>query len=78
VSDTGPGISEEEHSHIFEPFWQAEDYQVRREGRGVGLGLSIARQLVLRMDGKINVESKPGKGTIFKVVLPISPRSIKN
>lgn len=73
VSDTGPGISEETQSHIFEPFWQADDYEVR-EGRGVGLGLSIAKQLVLRMGGKIVVESEIGKGTTFKATLPIGPR----
>jgi signal transduction histidine kinase len=70
VKDTGIGIALESQAQIFEPFHQADEKTSRKYG-GVGLGLSIAQQLVQAMKGSIQVESKPGQGSIFSVRLPI-------
>jgi len=70
VSDTGRGISREQISIIFDPFRQA-DSGVMREHGGVGLGLSIVQQLVTQMNGEITVESQPGVGSTFSVILPL-------
>jgi PAS domain S-box-containing protein len=76
VSDTGIGIPEAELAHVFEPFYQVqlEDSQRRR---GAGLGLSIAHQLVDLMGGKISVESRAGRGSVFTVLLPME-RAVSN
>ena len=64
VKDTGIGIQEEKLKHIFERFTQAEESTTRRFG-GTGLGLNIVKQLVESQKGKINVKSKPGRGSEF-------------
>ena len=69
VSDTGIGIEKEKLKTIFERFQQAEDSVTRKYG-GTGLGLSIVNDLVLLQNGKIDVESEPGKGTTFRVIIP--------
>lgn len=69
VSDTGPGISEQERAVIFEEYKQARSERLRR--RGTGLGLAITRRLVLLHHGSIHVESELGRGSTFKVLLPI-------
>ena len=68
VSDTGEGIPPEDLDRIFERFYRA-DKSRQREG-GVGLGLSIAREVVQRHGGTISAESKPGEGSCFTVRLP--------
>ncbi len=71
VSDTGIGIPKEAQSYIFDPFRQVND-AITRDNRGVGLGLAITYQLVELMNGKILLESEPGRGTTFTVKLPIA------
>jgi two-component system OmpR family sensor kinase/two-component system sensor histidine kinase BaeS len=70
VEDNGPGISEEDLSHLFDRFWRAEKSRTRAEG-GAGLGLAIAKQLVELHGGTIAVESKLGQGTKFWFSLPV-------
>ncbi len=70
TTDTGDGIPPEAQKYIFESFRQVESSASRQYG-GVGLGLSIVKQLVELMKGKIAVESEPGKGSTFTVILPL-------
>ena len=70
ILDTGAGIPKEAQSYIFEPFRQV-DNAITRDNRGVGLGLSITKQLVDIMGGRIDVESEVGRGSIFTIILPI-------
>lgn len=70
VHDTGIGMTADFLEHIFEPFTQADASTSRRYG-GTGLGVSIAKQLTELMGGTIRVTSEVGRGTIFKVHLPI-------
>ena len=67
ISDTGCGISKKNLKNIFEPF-----FTTKQEGKGVGLGLSIAYGIIARHNGSIEVKSELNKGSSFKVVLPIS------
>jgi len=69
VSDQGPGIDPRFRSRLFEKFAQADSSDRRALG-GTGLGLYISRALVERMGGRILVESEPGKGSTFTVLLP--------
>lgn len=71
VSDTGIGIPVEAHALIFEPFHKVNSSPVR-DNRGIGLGLSITKQLVDLMGGKITLNSEIGIGSTFTVILPIN------
>jgi signal transduction histidine kinase len=71
VADTGIGIPIEELGHIFDRFYQVEDHMTRRHG-GMGLGLSIVKGLVELHGGQVSVESIPGRGSCFNVLLPKS------
>lgn len=64
VEDTGPGISEEGLTRLFQPFQQLDDSSTRRFG-GTGLGLTIARRIARQMDGDVTVYSSPGAGSTF-------------
>jgi two-component system OmpR family sensor kinase/two-component system sensor histidine kinase BaeS len=70
VADTGQGITPEDLPYIFERFWRGERSR-SRAGGGTGLGLAITRQLVAMHEGTIRVESELGRGTVFRVVLPV-------
>jgi signal transduction histidine kinase len=70
VSDTGVGISLEDQLHIFERFYQVDKSRRGGPGRGVGLGLAIARQIIEAQGGTIQIYSIPGRGTDFIVFLP--------
>jgi signal transduction histidine kinase len=69
VRDTGAGIPQAEIDHVFEPFFQAEHATTRRVS-GIGLGLTIARDLARRMEGEVTLASKVGTGTTASVILP--------
>ena len=69
VKDTGVGISHEMLDQVFEPFFQAERGSTRRFA-GVGLGLTIARELARGMNGQLDIASEEGTGTTASVVLP--------
>ena len=68
IQDTGPGISPEDLPHIFEPF-----YTTKKEGKGVGLGLSVCYGIIERHDGTIEVSSTLGRGSTFIIELPLHP-----
>lgn len=71
ISDTGIGIPEEAHATIFEPF-QKVNSSLTRNNRGVGLGLTITKQLIELLGGQIILASEVGKGSTFLVMLPIN------
>ena len=71
VRDSGIGIAEDRLQHIFDPFAQADASMSRRFG-GTGLGTTIARQLTELMGGSIQVESRLGAGSLFRVQLPLA------
>jgi two-component system, NtrC family, sensor kinase len=66
VSDNGCGMDTETQRKIFDPF-----FTTKAVGIGTGLGMSISHRLVMELDGHIEVESEVGKGSIFRVVLPL-------
>ncbi|HBE88448.1 MAG TPA: hypothetical protein DDW67_04825 [Elusimicrobia bacterium] len=70
VRDTGSGMSPEVMSHLFEPF-----FTTKPEGEGTGLGLSIVYGVVAQLGGGIEVDSAPGRGTEFRVYLPVTSPS---
>ncbi len=67
ISDDGEGIATENLSNIFKSF-----YTTKLPSRGTGLGLSISKAIILRHRGEISVESTPGKGTTFNIILPLN------
>jgi signal transduction histidine kinase len=66
VDDSGPGVAIEEQERIFRPFWSRDD-------SGTGLGLAIAHELAVALGGRIELDSRPGHGSRFKLVLPAGP-----
>jgi len=72
IADTGPGIPEDHLSQIFEPF-----FTTKEEGKGTGLGLSLAYRIVENHGGHISAESTPGKGTTFRIELPVGSKNNK-
>lgn len=77
VKDTGIGIPSQQLGRIFERFYQVGKWPVE----GAGIGLSMVREYVRLLDGHIEVESRPGEGSVFSIFLPIkntAPRRISN
>lgn len=72
VEDTGGGIAAEDQQRIFEPFVQVDNSDAREHG-GAGLGLSISIELARSMGGTINLTSRPGQGSTFRVKIPAVP-----
>jgi len=70
VTDTGMGIAKDDIAHIFDRFWRADKARSREQG-GAGLGLSIAKWIVETHGGSIEVETEAGKGSAFRLRLPI-------
>jgi signal transduction histidine kinase len=68
IRDEGLGIPEDERGHLFERFFRTS---VAKPYGGVGLGLYISREIVTRMGGDIMLESSGGKGSVFRVTLPL-------
>lgn len=67
LADTGHGIDEQDLPRIFEPF-----FSTKKDGKGVGLGLSMVYGIIREHNGIIEVTSKQGQGTMFKIVLPVN------
>ena len=67
VGDTGPGIRPEERERIFRPFFSGDH---SGDGGGTGLGLAIARELAQALGGRIELDTAPGRGSRFQLVLP--------
>jgi heavy metal sensor kinase len=70
VSDDGPGIAAEHQPHVFDRFYRAEESRARTTGGGHGLGLAIAAEIAHAHGGSISIESAPGEGASFMVLLP--------
>ena len=75
VKDQGQGISQEDLPKIFDRFYRSDKARKSDTG-GHGLGLSIARIIVVAHNGKIKVRSKPGAGTVFSVLLPSGKKAV--
>ncbi|HJV67307.1 MAG TPA: ATP-binding protein [Geomonas sp.] len=71
VIDTGIGIAKERQESIFEPFIQLS--ASRRVSEGTGLGLTITRRLMALMHGRVELESEQGRGSVFRIELPLPP-----
>jgi two-component system NtrC family sensor kinase len=72
ICDNGTGIAPEDIPHIFEPF-----FTTKRNGAGIGLGLSIVHGIVQSHNGKIDLKSEPGKGTIISIILPLITNEVE-
>lgn len=70
VVDTGPGIQTEERERIFTPFYRGK--AARRFSDGMGIGLTITRELVTAHGGRLELESQPGSGSRFSIILPVA------
>ena len=77
VVDYGEGISEEDLSNIFEPFFRVKNEKISKTG-GAGLGLAIVKHIMDDHKGKVTVESKMGEGSKFSLFFPLGKKNGKN
>ena len=70
IKDSGCGIKPEDLERIWEPFFTTRRHGERPDQRGIGLGLTICREIIEDLGGTIGVESQPGQGTTFTITLP--------
>ena len=70
VTDSGKGIPEDKIQYVFDRFYQVENHAT--SGGGTGLGLALAKELTMLLNGDITVESQQGKGSVFTVQLPVT------
>src|SRR5690606_26396257 len=77
VIDTGQGLTPEQREHVFERFYRVDAARTRRPGSptSTGLGLAIVAAIVAAHHGEVGVESEPGQGSTFRVVLPLAPNA---
>lgn len=73
IQDTGIGIPENKINEIFDVFQQIDNTSDRRKYQGVGIGLSLCKKFIEALNGEIKVESKPGKGSVFTIIIPRTP-----
>ncbi|MDP3537641.1 MAG: PAS domain S-box protein [Azonexus sp.] len=73
ISDTGKGIAPEHINRIFDPF-----FTTKPVGKGTGLGLSLSYSIIERHQGSIEVDSQPGVGSTFRILLPLRPQPVPN
>ncbi|MBY8886886.1 HAMP domain-containing histidine kinase [Streptomyces sp. PTM05] len=72
VADEGPGLSPEQAGHVFERFYRADPSRTRARG-GSGLGLAIAASIAQAHRGRLELDTRPGRGCVFRLVLPTAP-----
>ena len=70
VSDTGGGMTDDVKERAFDPF-----YTTKPPGRGTGLGLSVCYGIVAEHGGRIEADSQPGRGPVFRVFLPVTGKA---
>lgn len=75
VIDRGPGMSDEEMARAFDRFWRADASRARVRG-GSGLGLSVVRAIADAHQGSVSLSRRPGGGTIFEIILPVTQRDL--
>lgn len=69
VADEGPGLTPAERDRVFDRFYRTDDSRARTTG-GSGLGLAIAHALVTAHDGRLTLDTAPGRGCTFRIELP--------
>lgn len=75
VTDTGPGIPADRQEIIFEPFRKGGGHPDMQDTPGLGIGLTLARRLAVAMGGSLRIESEPGKGSTFRLTVPMQKTS---
>jgi two-component system phosphate regulon sensor histidine kinase PhoR len=75
VKDNGEGIPRPEHRRIFEKFYRVDD-RLSRTKEGSGLGLAIVKHVARAHRARVTVDSAPGKGSVFTILLPTAPERL--